>query len=161
MIRDDKLDPKLRHYLNNHLIEVIEDSCDFSWENVHGWSEEVFGLIAEDRLPGGWGATPRIQMLRMSTSRLHTARRTSQNDEHSQDFNRRGPPPQSQPQDMIRGGPCQAYNNPAGCYLQLGHIVNGRKQQHVCTFCLFNSCTVYTHSEMQCQNKTNFPPHHF
>lgn len=162
MIRDEKLNPALRPHLNNHLVEVIEDSCDFHRENVRAWSEEVFSLVAEDRLPGGWAAVPRIQMLRMSMSRIHSARQHLTKDPSNRDSYRRNNQP-NQPlshNDQIKGGPCQAYNSPAGCQLQSGHIVNGRKQQHVCTFCLFNSCAAYTHSEMQCRNKNKYPPHH-
>lgn len=160
MIRDEKLDPQLRPYLNNHLVEVIEDSCDFQWENVRRWSEEVFGLIAEERLPGGWAATSRIQMLRMSISRLHSARYNLNKDQTHRDVNKKPNPTYTQNQEL-KGGPCQAYNSPSGCNFPSGHVVNGRKQQHVCTFCLFNNCAAYTHSEMQCRNKTKFPPHHF
>lgn len=160
MIRDDKLDPQLRPYLNTHLCEVIEDSCDFDWFNVRRWSEEVFGLIAEDRLPGGWAASPRIQMLRMSISRLRIGTQYNNKDSNYRDLNKKTPPLQAHTNEL-RGGPCQAYNSPAGCNLQSGHVQNGRKQQHVCTFCLFNSCAAYTHPETQCRNKTKFPPPHF
>lgn len=161
MICDDKLNPALRPYLNTHLVEVIEDSCDFQWENVRAWSEEVFGLIAEDHLPGGWAAVSRVQMLRMSMSRIHTARQHFLKDPTQKDSQKRFTQPSIRNNDPIRGGPCQAFNSPAGCNLPSGHIISGCRQQHVCKFCLFNSCATYTHSEMQCRNKTKYPPHHF
>lgn len=162
MIRDEKLNPAIRPHLNKHLVEVIEDSCDFHWENVRAWSEEVFSLIAEDRFPGGWAADQRIQMLRLSMSRIHAARQYSQKDTNNKDSTRRANQASYQSTDALRCGPCQAYNSPTGCQFQSGHLINGRKQQRVCTFCLFNSCAAYTHSEVHCRNKTKVPPpHHF
>lgn len=162
MIRDPKIDPSIRPYLNNHLLEIIEDSCDYDWESVRRWSEEVFTLIAENRLPGGWTAVPRITMLRMTISRspMHKAypppREVQQRDQQ-----KRQQVQQYQPDLPKNGPPCTAYNSSSECSLPAGHLVNGRKVQHVCTFCLYNSCAAYTHPETQCRNKNRFAPHHF
>lgn len=163
MIRDDKLDPAIRPHLNTHLVEIIEDSCDFEWRNVRGWSEEVFGLIAEDRLPGGWTASSRIQMLRMSMSRLHSARQTCEPDNFPRQRDAQPRPLQqfSQQTDSGKGGPCHAYNSHSGCPLPAGHMSNGKRLQHVCTFCLVNSCAPYTHPGTQCRNKAKSSAHHF
>lgn len=147
---------------------MIEDSCDFEWDSVRRWSEEVFTLIAENRLPGGWSATSRIQMLRMTISRslLHRAyppRDNTQRDNWRQHPIQQYAQQQTQSVEAPKNGPpCTAYNGPSGCPLPAGHVVNGRKVQHVCTFCLYNSCAAYTHPEFQCRNKNRYPPpHHF
>lgn len=162
MIRDPKIDPSIRPSLNAHLLEVIEDSCDFDWDCVRRWSEEVFTLIAENRLPGGWAASPRIQMLRMTISRspFNRAYPPHRDFQHREQVKRQ--PPQQHPADPPKNGPpCTAYNSATGCSLPAGHMVNGRKVQHICTYCLYNSCAAYTHSEMQCRNKNRFASHHF
>lgn len=163
MIRDDKLDPAVRPYLNNHLVEVIEDSCDFEWGNVRRWSEEVFGLIAEDLLPGGWAASSRIQMLRMSMSRLQAARQHCEPDNYARlrelhSTQSRSTQQYSQQSDAVKGHAC---NSVSGCPLPSGYLSNGKRLKHVCTFCLINSCAAYTHPETQCRNKTESSAHHF
>lgn len=166
MIRDPKIDPSIRPYLYSHLLEVIEDTCDFDWECVRRWSEEVFTLIAENRLLGGWSSVSRIQMLRVTISRspFNRAYSPPPRELHPRDQVRRPQPQQQQPfhSDPPKNGPpCTAYNTANGCNLPAGHMVNGRKVQHVCTFCLYNSCATCTHPESQCRNKNRFAPHHF
>lgn len=63
MANDPKIDPSIKPCLYNHLEEIIEDCLDFDWETgVRKWSEQVFSLIGEDRLPRGWHSVARIQM---------------------------------------------------------------------------------------------------
>lgn len=162
MIRDPKIDPAIRPYLNSHMLEIIEDSCEFEWESVRRWSEEVFTLINENRLPGGWSAVPRIQMLRMTISRSPMHKQYPPRLFPQRDQSRQQQVSHPQPSESNRNGPpCTAYNSPSGCPLPTGHVVNGRKAQHVCTFCLYNSCSAYTHPEVQCRNKNKYAGHHF
>lgn len=169
MIRDPKIDPSIRPSLNSHMLEVIEDSCDFEWDGVRRWSEEIFTLVAENRLPGGWSTTSRIQMLRLTVSRspsncAYPPRENNNLRDHSKhQYSHQQHQHQFATAEAPKTGPpCTAYNSPSGCPLPAGHIINGRKVQHVCTFCLYNSCAAYTHSEFQCRNKNRYPPpHHF
>lgn len=156
MIKDPAIDPFTRPALINHLEEIIEDSCDYEWAGIRRWSEEVFSLMAENRLPDGWRSTQRIQMLRMMMARTPLAPPVT-----FKDFQ-----PKRQVQsfgnDQTKGGPpCQAYNTQAGCPLPAGHVDNGRKMMHVCTYCLRNSSAAYTHPESQCRNKYRATPQHF
>lgn len=40
-----------------------------------------------------------------------------------------------------------------GCSLASGHILNGKKMIHVCSFCLFNNSAAHNHAEAHCRNK--------
>lgn len=157
MVKDEKTDPILIPYLLKHLEDVIEDACDFEWQRVRRWSEEIFSLVAEKRLEHGWAETNRIQMLRMNMSKVETVQFPPNRNppaNRNQQF--------AQPQDQVKGGPpCPAYNAPSGCSLASGHLTNGRRMQHICTFCLYNSSAPYTHPETQCRNKLRYPPPHF
>lgn len=167
MVRDSQIDPSIRPHLNNHMIEIIEDNCEFEWECVRRWSEEVFTLIAENRLPGAWNAASRIQMLRLTISQAHKHRSfpprdsTPRDNYQKEQFRRQQIQQPTQNDAPKNGPPCQAYNSQAGCHLPAGHVVNGRKVQHVCMYCLFHSCAVYTHPEAQCRNKNKFAGYHF
>lgn len=154
IVKDPKTNPSIIVYLLKHLEDVIEDSCDFEWVKVRRWSEEIFSLVAENRLASGWGSLQRIQMLRMNLSRVESGAlyqpqlpivKKQQYSSFHTDASKGGPP-------------CQAYNSPGGCPLPAGHVVNGRKMSHICTFCLYNSSAAYTHSETQCRNRLRFPP---
>lgn len=158
MIKDEKTDKNVVPYLLKHLEDVIEDACDFDWSRVRRWSEEIFSLVAEKRLEDGWKSQNRIQMLRMNISRTEAAA-LYQSFHYVKDPLYKRSAQQGPTSDPPRGGPpCVAYNSPAGCPLQPGHVVNGRKVSHICTFCLFNSSAAYTHPEAQCRNKLRFPP---
>lgn len=126
-------------------------------------SEEVFNLIAEGRMPRGWADAARIQNLRTGMSQVDSARLdspklappvevTSNKKSANQAFQ----------QDTLRGGPpCKNFNASQGCSLQSGHIVAGKKQIHVCSYCLLNSAAVHPHSEALCRNKQRHSASHF
>lgn len=158
IVKDPKTDPRIKPSLLAHLEDVIEDACDFQWPAVRRWSEETFSLIAENRLPNGWYSTTRIQLLRVSMSRIDNAKFNFDLDPQPQ---RKQQQPQAH-NDALKGGPpCQAFNSQAGCTLQSGHLVGGRRMLHICSYCLFQCSTGYQHSEAHCRNKAKFSNAHF
>lgn len=75
MLDDECTDPTIKPFLMAHMKEVAEDACEYKWStHVRRWSEEVFNMIAEKRLPEGWNSTARIQNLRTGMSRVDGAR---------------------------------------------------------------------------------------
>lgn len=158
LVKDPKVDPMVKPAILTHLEEVIEDSAEFEWQYVRRWSEEIFSMVAEGRLPKGWFSTGRIQLLRMSMSRLDAARiGAPKNDQQTRRFNNNS----SQQEQTNRGGgpPCPAFNSPSGCALFSGHMVNGRKMLHICAFCLYQNSATNHHSESQCRNKIRHGTH--
>lgn len=121
MVKDVKTDPLIKPALLSHL----EVSAKFEWPAVRRWSEEIFSMVSEDRLPKCWFSAARIQLKRMSMSRLDTACLSLQKDQRDQQPDRfknkhyGG----SQQQELYAGGgpPCLAFNSPAGCFLFSGH----------------------------------------
>lgn len=159
MIKDEKLPSHARPYIIQHLEEINEDAIDYDWPTaVRCWSEEVFTLVAENRLPGGWADTARIQMLRISMSKLITARRTDTDnirDQSRELASRPRAPYTATSTETFKGGPpCPQYNSQIGCPLQSGHGgPNGRRYVHVCSYCLSQTAAVNHHSEVMCRNK--------
>lgn len=130
----------------------------FQWPAVRRWSEETFSLIAENRLPNGWYSSHRIQLLRVSMSRIDNAKINFDTDISAQ----RRQPPLVQQTDALKGGPpCPAFNSQSGCNQQSGHIVGGRRMLHICSYCLVQCSTGYQHSEATCRNKIKFGKTHF
>lgn len=160
MIKDPLVPAKNKPYLYSHLEEIVEDAADYDWQMaVRPWSEEVFSLIADGRLPDGWASHQKIQMLRMTISRASTAKLSTQGSYQNipQQRQRQPAPSTSQPNDSMRGGtPCINFNSPQGCSLQSGHFVAGKKLLHICAFCLWNSATPHPHAECYCRNKQRF-----
>lgn len=153
MVKDHRVPEEIKPYIISHLEEVNEDACEYDWPSaVRRWSEEVYTQVAEGRLPAGWASTDRIQFLRLTTSRVSTARLGAK-DQPSKHRQFTAPAPSNQ--ELFRGGaPCRDFNSPQGCGLQSGHITaNGVKLIHVCAFCLINLAAVNLHSEAVCRNK--------
>lgn len=159
ILDDVNTSPAIKPDIVTHMREVAEDAAEFEWNGyVRRWSEEVFYQIAENRLPGGWAATSRIQNLRTGMSRVDAARLTFPKEpvggKKSSSFTHQS--------DVLRGGPpCTAFNAPQGCPLQSGHTLSGKKQIHVCSYCLVNNAAVHPHSESQCRNKQRHTASHF
>lgn len=158
IVKDPKTDPRIKPCLLAHLEDVIEDACDFVWPAVRRWSEETFSLIAENRIQNGWYSSHRIQLLRVSMSRTDNAKINFDFDPLSQ----RKQQPSAPQNDALKGGPpCPAFNSQAGCSLQSGHTVGGRRMLHKCSYCLLQCSTGYQHSEASCRNKAKFGKPHF
>lgn len=80
MIKDNAVPSVSKPYIYAHLEEIIEDAREYDWASaVRPWSEQVFTLINEGRLPEGWASQQKIQMLRMTMSRVSTAKLGSSN----------------------------------------------------------------------------------
>ena len=157
VIEDATLPPEDKPFLVSHLDAVLEDAREFPWENVRRWSEEVFSLISESRLKGGWSNETKIELLRMSISRKYTQEgKPSTTNPSNQSSTRSGATTTRaapQQQDHLKGGPpCKDYNN-NNCSLQSGHLVDGVKRPHICSYCLTNLSLVHQHSEKDCRIK--------
>lgn len=161
MIKDRGISSAIKPALLEHVDEVVEDCMDYEWTAVRRWSEEIFSLAAEGRLPAGWQSTGKIQLLRMSMARTSTARlclpaaRDSQRSKlamtaggTANDYWKAGPP-------------CRAYNSKDGCEHQTGHVLNGKRLQHVCSYCFVNAGATFPHSEANCRNRFRDRNHHF
>lgn len=160
MIEDPEVDPGIKPNLIAHMREVAEDSCKFEWStNLRRWSEEVFNLVAERRLPEGWNSTARIQNLRTGISRADGARLASHKDSYNN--NSRQYNTNHQPDNLRGGPPCQDFNSSAVCPLQSGHMIQGKRQIHVCAYCLANTAAVHPHSEAHCRTRQKHGAHHF
>lgn len=160
MIKDPVVPSNIKPYLYSHMEEIVEDAAAYDWQTaVRPWSEQIFTLIAEGRLPEGWAAHQKIQMLRMTISRASTAKlhQLGYNATNTQARTRQPSAIQTQQNDSLRGGsPCINFNIPQGCPLQTGHYVSGKKLLHICAFCLWNSATPHPHAECYCRNKQRF-----
>lgn len=159
MVEDLEVDPAIKPNLISHMREVAEDSCEFELStNVRRWSEKVFDLIAERRLPDGWNSTTKIQNLRTGMSRAEGARLSFQKDPTN---NRRQFNPNHQPDNLRGGPPCQDFNTSNGCHQQSGHMLHRKRQMHVCAYCLANTANAHPHSEAHCRTKQKHAAHHF
>lgn len=159
MLDDECTDPSIKPYLLSHMKEVAEDACEYEWNtHVRRWSEEVFCMVAEKRLPDGWRSSARIQNLRTGMSRVDTARLPIIKDNGPQKKH----PAHAFGSDPLKGGPpCAAFNTTQGCSLQSGHMMNGVKQLHVCSYCLANTAATHPHPEARCRTKQRHAAAHF
>lgn len=165
MFKDKAVPNDIKPHLLTHLEEILEDAVTYDWERgVRRWSEQVFGLIAQNRLEEGWKSYARIQMLRLSFSKVGNARQPqgSQKENTNRDTFARDREPYARPRpytpaqnpEFLKGGPpCSAFNSQQGCQFNSGHSVNGKRMVHICTFCLYNTSAANPHSVVECRNK--------
>lgn len=166
MFKDPSVPASIKPALLTHVDEILDDCRSYDWEAaVRPWSEEVFSLIAEGRLPRGWDDVHGIQMLRMTISRASTAKldQARDNTTRSKPFQQQGFQSQAGfDQNQQKGGPpCQSFNSSQGCSLQSGHMVQGKKMIHVCSYCISELSVAYPHSFVQCRNKKRMDRPHF
>lgn len=161
IIDDVRVDPAIKPDILSHMREVAEDACEFDWQNhICRWSEEVFDLVAEGRIPGGWSAHAKFQNLRTGMSRVDSARISHARDSTPRDQvnHQRFPAPlpaaNTSNTEVFKGSPpCPSFNSSQGCALPSGHVVHGKKEIHVCSYCLANTTAAHPHSESQCRIK--------
>lgn len=159
MVNDEKVPSDMKPYIFNHLEEILDDAEHYDWAGgVRRWSEEVFSQLAEGRLRG-WHAQHQIQMLRVTLAKVPINKVQTQRDT----AHPYGPKPAAASStEVFKGGPlCQAYNSQNGCNLPSGHLVNGKRVMHVCTYCLFNTSAAHTHPENECRNRLRCQQPHF
>lgn len=151
MTKDHNVPDDIKPDLYNHVEELLEHACTYDWPKaVRKWSEQVFNLIAHNRLPLGWKDTSRIQMMRLSISHASTARLSITN---AKDIPKYKQSTFTGAQDLRGGPPCRDFNNHNGCPLPSGHLRAGKKMIHICSFCLTNTSAANPHSEADCRNK--------
>lgn len=131
LVKDHKVPDDIKPYIISHLEEVNEDACDYDWPSaVRRWSEEVYTQIAEGRLQAGWASNERIQFLRLTTSRVSTARLPPKEPKEQFPRQKQFSSAAATNQELYKGGPpCREFNAPQGCRLQSGHIGANRLSQ--------------------------------
>lgn len=162
IMHDPKTDPDTKPCLMIHIEQIVEDSLEYDWDlGVRRWSEEVFSRISEGRLVNGWHAYEEIQRMRMVIAQSKPLV-PKQNYYKDNSNKRQHHQPQNQ-QDLLKGGPpCPDYNSTTGCALNSGHIKQGKRMVHVCSFCLHHTSAANNHPEAHCRNKvrlTGSNPH--
>lgn len=156
IIHDSKTDADIKPSLMLHIEQIIEEAREFDWElGVRCWSEEVFSRISEGRLLTGWHAYEEIQRMRMVIAQSKPFVPKQQAPHNYRDNSNKKQLPHNQAQlDILRGGPpCPDYNSSTGCTLSSGHIKQGKRLVHVCSFCLYNTSTANYHPETYYCNK--------
>ena len=154
IVEDSKIPSEIKPHLVSHLDDLLEDAREYTWANVRQWSEEIFALISEGRMKGGWSNDHRIQMLRMSisrTNRISSASSSAAGSAHSK-HQQAYPRQTTQGKDMRGGPPCKDFNT-SGCSLPGGHIVDAFRRPHICSYCLVQLSSIHPHAEKDCQIK--------
>lgn len=164
MIKDPTVPSGIKPALLNHVDQIVDDCRQYDWATaVRPWSEEVFALVAEGRPPHGWASTDEIRFLRITMSRVSTARLQAPREVQAPRDHHHKPKTVSATStsaDITKGGPpCPDFNSNSGCSLPSGHLAHGKKMIHICSFCLMNAAATFPHSEAVCRNKAPATAH--
>lgn len=157
IMHDPKTDPDIKPCLILHIEQIVEDAREFEWEaGVRRWSEEVFSRITEGRLVNGWHSYDEIQRMRLILAQSKPIPSRPQQQAYSRDAynNKRSSSQANNQHDILKGGPPYPdYNSSTGCTLTSGHIKNGKRLVHVCSFCLHHTSASNPHPEAYWRNK--------
>lgn len=155
ILHDPKTNQDIKPCLMVHIEQIVEDAREYEWEaGVRRWSEEVFSRISEGRLVSGWHSTDEIQRMRMILAQSKPIQAAQVQHNQRDNYVRKVPSQTQQQSEILKGGPpCPDYNSTSGCTLKSGHIKNGKRLIHVCSFCLLNTSATNTHPEAYCRNK--------
>ena len=171
MMNSSEVPLSWREPLLDHVQQIATMAADWDWETCMWWSERVFTMIDDGRLPHGWAdeyavkdvqrdafaigvrTTARPQRTQTSTAPRQAApangykarqTNTTYNDQR-QEFNRE-----------TDGKPCNAWNWGGDCAYSTTHGQLPDKKAHVCAWCANKYHRANIHKEMDCLNKKRF-----
>ena len=170
MRTDDECPDEWKDPLITHIAELSEMAILWDWPTCRRWSEKVFRMIAEGKLPGAWTNIAKItDMQRNITSLCAKASAMEAQRAQARKFvqtSTQSVPPsaqtssyQSQNKDYQRdrdGKPCHNWNWGKDCGNSASHGVAPDASPHICAWCAYRYHRSNMHPEKDCINKRKF-----
>ena len=171
MMNSSEVPLSWREPLLDHVHQLAAMAADWDWESCMWWSERVFTMIDDGRLPHAWAdeyavkdvqqdafaigvrTTARPQRTQATAAVRQTpsssAPKTRQNSntytDNRQDFNK-----------DTDGKPCHPWNWGGECAFSTTHGQMPDRKAHVCAWCANKYHRANVHKEMDCLNKKRF-----
>ena len=146
MCTDTKLPAPWSKHLLTHLHQLATMASHWDWYTCRQWSETVFIMIADGRLPQGWEDTYAIKDVQRDVCSLGTRIDNPKNSGHDKKYDGRAADNRnggeySRPEhnkDVV-GKPCQQWNAGNDCSFTTSH---GLQLDRKCHLCACTSLTV-------------------
>ena len=175
MSKDPEVPDTWREPLAEHIHNLAVMACEWEWNTCRLWSEKVFDMIDDGRLPHAWSdhyavkdiqrdayaVGNRITVTKYHRPTAHNPRQTAAptpvttyntaqtnytaTTENRQDFNR-----------DTDGKPCTPWNWGSDCGFSTSHGEASDRKVHVCAWCANKYRRANVHKEKDCLNKKRF-----
>ena len=165
MIEDRKLPSSWPSHLFTHMYQLATMATNWDWYTCRQWSETVFSMIADGRLPRGWSDQYAIKDVQRDVcalgTRLDKAKQNLYNkldnggrpNSNNSTHNEHGKVEYDRETD---GKPCNAWYWGNDCAHSTSHGLHPDRQCHICSWCAKNYKKANMHQEKVCQNKQRF-----
>ena len=123
-------------------------SLNWSWQTCLTWSDRIFLMISDGRLPAGWTDNYAIKDVQRDICLVGTRAKIQTSEPKNRDFKER------QPYDKDYDGiPCSPWNEGKTCGLNFSHGELPNKSCHFCAWCVLKFKKANSHRECDCNNK--------
>ena len=166
MDKDPAVPQAWKEPMRDHLHQMATMASSWEWETCRLWSEQVFTMIDDGRLPHAWddryaikdvqrdacavgiriGSTGKTQYhAKPYVQQTHSVSHQGGAHEHRQDYNRE-----------TDGKPCNAWNWGNECGFTASHGQHPERRLHICAWCANKYQRTNMHQERVCGNKKRF-----
>ena len=171
MLKDKAMPTSWLVPLQEHLHQLAIMGCTYDWPICRTWSENVFLMIADGRLPYGWDDQYAIKDVQRDATLIayeQKVRRATKNG-HNENYGRTNAttgsttarsdrPDYARPSydKDLEGKPCHAWNRGDDCGNNASHGSLPDRSAHICAWCVNKYAKANPHKERDCQNKRRF-----
>lgn len=147
-----------------HMHQLTTMALTWDWSTCRLWSEKVFSMISDGRLPHGWAGQIAIKNTQTDVCLIGTrADLTAQKKQYTQrgtnhntqatNYSQDGKPEYSK---EVEGKPCHPWNWGNECGFTASHGQLPDRKAHICAWCANKYHRVNLHQEKVCINKKRF-----
>ena len=162
MAKDPAMPTSWLEPLQDHLLQLTVMACKYDWHTCRSWSESIFLMIADGRLPYAWADLYAIKDVQRDAV-LPENRRPAQGDRGG-DHTSRPSTSRNGRSEYVRpsydretdGKACMRWNRGEDCGNSTSHGALPDRFCHLCAWCINKYSKANPHKEKECQNKRRF-----
>lgn len=170
MTKDRKLTTAWTEHVADHMHQLATMACTWDWHTCRQWSETVFIMIADGRLPAAWSDRYAIKDVQRDIcavgtrlEKLKPATKTTKRTETSNaaattnNYEPKAPGEYTKPEynKEVDGKPCHDWNW-GDCSFATSHGLQPDRHCHLCAWCAQTYKRANVHPEKACLNKKRY-----
>ena len=171
MVKSEEVPSSWTDHLYEHMHNIAVMACEWDWHTCRLWSEKVFDMIDDGRLPHAWAdhyavkdiqrdayaVGNRVNQQKRSNNNTRSAQSNSTNSYNNSHATSSGS--HDSRQDFNRetdGKPCNPWNWGNDCGNSASHGEGQERKVHVCAWCANKYRRANVHKEKDCLNKKRY-----
>ena len=171
MVKSDEVPASWSEHIYEHMHNIAVMACEWDWHTCRLWSEKVFDMIDDGRLPHAWADHYAVKDIQRDAyavgNRVTQQKRANNNTRNTQASSTTGynnshatsSGSHDSRQDFSRetdGKPCNPWNWGNDCGHSASHGDGQERKAHVCAWCANNYRRANVHKEKDCLNKKRY-----